>query len=98
MGLMLVVSPNCLFLVRVGELPERDRMRWVSLDGLHRVLSSEEFTEFERTPSPLDFDGLIIQVNLKKLHLENISAYLIRFLELSLFGCHLWLAFLALAR
>jgi hypothetical protein len=95
---MLVISPDSLFLVRVGELPERDRMRWVSLDGLHRVLSSEKFTEFKRTPSLLDLDGLIIQVNLKKLHLENISAHLIWLLKLSLLGCHLGLAFLALAR
>jgi hypothetical protein len=55
----------------------------VSLDGLHRVLPFEEFTEFLRTPSLLDLDSLIIQVYLKKLHLENISGHLVGFLELS---------------
>ena len=64
MGLLLVVSPDSLFLVKVGELTERDCMRWVSLDGLHRVLTFEEFTEFVRSPSFLDLDGLIIQVYL----------------------------------
>ena len=99
MGLLLVVSPDGLFLVKVEELSERDSMwLWVPLDGLHRVLPLEELTEFVRAPSLLDLDGLIIQVYLKKLHFENISGHLVGFVELSFLGCHLRLAFLALAR
>jgi hypothetical protein len=98
MCLLLVVSPDCLFLVKVGELTERDRMLWVSLNGLHRILPFVECTELVRTPSSLNLDGLIIQVYLKKLHFENISPHLIMFLELSLLRWHFYLAFLAFAR
>ena len=63
-GLLLVVSPDSLFLLKVEELTERDSMWWVSLDGLHRVLPLEEFTEFVRSPSLLNLDSLIIKVYL----------------------------------